>query len=203
MDKRFQAGGTILPYLFGATILSGSLLSGALSKDTSWLGWHFSRLGEGGSFSAAIFNITLLIAGLIMAAISFLVRARLKYIPKHPARKRHSANIYFTLLLIISICLIALSVFPFDQHPILHNIAGYSMLLTALALAFSSYFYIPIFSEKYRSLVTAMLALTIVMYTFYFLVHGVSLLIIEILSFIIIFIWFKLFIDTIFNFEQK
>lgn len=203
MDKRFQAGGTILPYLFGATILTGSLLSGVLSKDNSWLGWHFSRLGEGSTLSATIFNSALLIAGLIMAGIAFVLRARLRYIPKHPARKRHSANIYFTLLLIISLCLVGLSFFPFDKYPVIHNIMGYSMLLTALALAISSYFYIPIFDEKYRSLVLTMLALTIVMYGLYFFVHIVSLLVIETVSFIIIFLWFKLFIDTIFKFEQK
>lgn len=203
MAKNYRVGATALPYLFGGTILVGSIASGFLSRDNSWMGWHFSRLGEGGTLAAYIFNAALLTSGIIMLTIAFYTKFILNRIYKKSTNRRNRANVFFALMSLIAFCLICLSFFPFDKYPIIHNIAGYSMLLLALSLAVISYILLPIFSKYYQRMVIAILGLTIIMYSLYFITGGISLLVIEFISFLMIFMWFKIFIDTIYNYEQK
>lgn len=197
MGIEVKLGGTILPHIFGGTVLSGSLISGLLTTDPSWLGWHFSRLGEGATISSSIFNLTLLFSGCILFTIALVIKRHLVSVARGRSRYIKSSRVFFYLLTLTSLCLVLLAAFPFDRYPLAHHIAGYTMLAATLALALASHFLLPVFSKAYRLVVYLSLFVTVALYIPYFTIHVLPLILIEFIIFLLIYVWFVMFVDTL------
>lgn len=192
-----QQGGINLSYLLGYTLLGGSLLSGAFSPDSLWINWHFSRLGEGQTLSSVIFNSCLFISGVIMTLIAFSIKKSLIDISRGSSEYAKASKLFFALLISIAICLMLLALLPFDKFSILHNIAGYSLLAFSIALALSTNFVLPVFARKYKFMPIIIVSTAIVLYVPYFIAHNLSLLMIEFVLFVLIYIWFIMFTNSI------
>lgn len=179
------------------------MLSGALSKDLHWLDWHFSRLGEGHTIASTIFNISLFISGLIMFMIAFTIRNRLLAVYQGNGEYKKAAKLFFILLLAIGACLISLALLPFDRFSLLHNIAGYSLLACCAGLAVSSSITIPTLSRRYRAMPAVIIAVAVILYIPYFTINKPSLILIEFILFVLIYIWFIMFTNSILKNKNK
>lgn len=198
MKLRFRHGSLGLAYLFGAVICTGSVISGYFDKDQRWLHWHFSRLGEGGTFSASIFNSTLVVSAVIMYFLGLsIARSISKLSGRYDACITNSTRIIRYSTNTVAVCMIGVSLFPFDRYPVLHNILGYSMLLIFLVLSVFVTKTLPAFSRAFNVYSQAIIPIGIFFYCLFFPLGLITLLTFELIIFAVIYIWFISFIKGI------
>jgi hypothetical protein len=192
--------GAQIVYLFGVTLLSGALISGLSSADKSWIQWHFSRLGEGGRLSAIIFNIALMLAGAMLIILGIKIKYAInKLIKKIKLEHNFKTALLYRLLYIVGVCLISVGLFPFDRFPLIHNIAGYGSLVGVLLVCYFSPLLLPVFTKRYIKYSHFLVATTVIIYTLYFTIHSLRLLIVEFILFVFVYIWLLSFIKEIYN----
>jgi len=194
MKLRFQMNCKNLVYLFGGVIFVGSVISGLLTTDKRWIGWHFSRLGEGGMFSSTIFNISIFVAALIVFILSIALVNNITNINNiNKTKINRAARIINKVFKIIAFCLFGVSIFPFDNYPTVHNIFGYSMLFTFLYLCIFISKILPIFPQQFYIYGYSILLSTAVCYILFLFLGVISLLTVEMILFSIIYYWLVLF----------
>jgi hypothetical protein len=192
--------GAQIVHLFGITLLSGAIISGISSSDKTWLQWHFSRLGEGGHISALIFNAALVIAGIMLIILGYKLKyAVTSLLKEYKLLSNHKTLLLYRMIYVVGLCLIVVGLFPFDVHPRIHNIGGYGSLVAVLILCYLSPYLLPIFSNKYIRYSHFLVAATFIIYTFYFTIHSLRLLIVEFVLFVFVYIWLLAFIKEIYN----
>jgi hypothetical membrane protein len=110
------------------------LLAAMLSApDPHWWKLHLSALGMSNSVSSLTFNITLIVAGLVMAAIARYA-TDVRDIDE-PSRKAAAKRIRVGLIL-IGVLLALVGAFPLDVSPIVHNVSAVGMLVTFSLVVF-------------------------------------------------------------------
>lgn len=162
--------------------------------------WHFSRLGEGGTFSSLIFNMALITAAFLMFFLALTISENISKIPRviiNTETKDRAEKVYFRAFCYITFCLLGVAIFPFDRFPAIHNIFGYSMLFTFLYLCIVTSRILPIFPKKFYTYGNSIIYLTIVLYTFFLGFKTVTLLFVEMIILMFLYVWLLLFIDGI------
>lgn len=187
-----------LAYLLFGAILIGAILSGLLTTDTRWMSWHFSRLGEGGMLSASIFNAALFLSAAIVGALGLSLADNIALIYTTKGVNLYRAKIIVGgSFSIVTICLIGLAAFPFDAFPILHNIFGYSMLVTFLFLCALTPKFLPIFSRKFYMYGYGVILLASICYVLFLSLGSITLLTVEFILYTCLYAWLLLFIGGI------
>ncbi|MGN6125561.1 MAG: hypothetical protein ACTHON_03275 [Humibacter sp.] len=116
--------------VFAVVGLLASMLS---APDPHWWQKHLSALGMSNTLSSLTFNITLILAGLIMAAIARYA-TDLRGI-EDPALRAASMRLRVGLIL-IGVLLACVGVFPLDVSATLHNVSAVGMLITFSLVVF-------------------------------------------------------------------
>jgi len=199
MKNRFHITTERLIYLFGGVILVGSVASGILNPDKRWMEWHFSRLGEGGMLPAYIFNISLVIA----AGLIFFIGRRLtdeitRIDNQSEIKLLRAKKIISRCFYLVTICLLVVAIFPFDQNQVIHNIFGYSMLFTFLYLCIFVARILPIFSLRYYLYGFGVIVTTVICYILFLAFKAITLLEVETILFSMLYVWLVLFIKGIY-----
>lgn len=171
--------------------LFGAGISGLVSTDSQWMSWHFSRLGEGSTLSATIFNTTLLISAILTFITALTLKESLLSPTRSSRRDVHTVkNRAFMALSAITVCLIGLSFFPFDRFPVVHNIFGYLMALIFVTLfltvprTFNS-----VSRQFYRYSYFIALAIALIYLFVFQALHVITLLEVEIISYLLMYGW--------------
>ena len=125
-----------------AVSLIGLLISIRVTENTNWLQLHLSRLGEGGHWTAAIFNFTLIIVAVLVIVMAQRLSSEI-----HAARPEQSTTILRFGLIAMAICAIGVASFPYDKFHYIHNSFGYSMFGTGCLLILALKKINPIFSN--------------------------------------------------------
>lgn len=184
-----------LAYLFFGTMLLGAFLSGLLTTDTRWMSWHFSRLGEGGTMSALIFNLTLFISAMMIGALGLALADAISRLSAVKGVNLHRAKLVIgSSFGIITVCLVGLAMLPFDAFPVLHNIFGYSMLITLLSLCVATPSFLPIFSRKFYVYSYGVIPLATLSYVPFLVMGSITLLTVELIMYTCLYGWLLLFI---------
>lgn len=200
MKKRLQMNSHNLAYSFGGILLMGAVASGLMTKDTRWMNWHFSRLGEGGTFSSLIFNITLLVSATFMFTLGLKLSNSISHIPDSADIDVNSAKkIIFRSFSAVTACLIGVALFPFDRFPVIHNIFGYSMLFIFLALCVNMQKILPIFSRRFYVYGRTIILCAILCYILFLAAKSITLLTVEFIMFTLLYVWLLSFINGIRN----
>ena len=198
MKNRFQITTEKLVYLFGGVLLTSSVASGILNPDKRWLEWHFSRLGEGGMLSAYVFNISLVIAAGLIYFIGRRINDEVSKINSMTSKDLLRAKkIISYAFYLVTVCLLVVAFFPFDQNQVIHNIFGYSMLFTFLYLCIFVSRILPIFSKKYYVYGFGVIATTVICYILFLVFKVITLLEVETILFSMLYIWLVLFVQGI------
>jgi len=189
-----------LLYLFIIIILAGSFCSAMLTDDSRWMNWHFSRLGEGSAFSSMIFNVAIFLSAIVMLALAISLSNNVSKIRSNQNFDAIRAKtIIYRAFTAVTVCLIGVSLFPFDRFPVVHNICGYSMLFVFLALCITAPKFLPIFSKNFYIYSKVVLLCVIICYTLFIVFQTVTLLSIEFVIFIFLYGWLFLFIKGIYR----
>src|SRR5690606_26335279 len=100
----YASGGNIstatIPMLLIILMVTGSMTSMLTADNKEW--WHdnFSALGGGIGWSASTFNLTMIIAGIILASMSTYLASDLNAMaPNHRLGKRWKIHVLNTLLI--------------------------------------------------------------------------------------------------------
>ena len=111
----------------------GLLASMLSAPDPHWWQLHLSALGMSDSISSLTFNLTLIIAGLMMTAIARY--ATDVHGIDDPDRRRAAVRLRVCLIL-IGVLLAGVGLFPLDVSRILHNVSAVGMLITFTLVVF-------------------------------------------------------------------
>lgn len=200
MRARLQPHCLKFAYLFFVIILFGAVVSGLLTTDHRWMNWHFSRLGEGGMLSAIIFNMSVLTSAMIMFILGLTLTDNIARIPGIDKNDLNKTKILISRAFnAITVCLIGVAMLPFDRFPVAHNIFGYSMLFTFLALCIIVPSILPIFSQKFYIYGRLVILATVVCYILFIILGVITLLTVEFIIFLFIYGWLLLFVNGVMN----
>lgn len=169
--------------LVGVGVL-GLALSITLTKDSRWVQWHLSRLGEGQELSAAVFNYTLMLAALILV----LVAVRLS--DEITQRDKNERVIYVrSMLLATAACWVGIGAFPYDRFPMLHNSFGYGQMALISVLMLTLKYTHKHFSERTHAIGLFGVIISGGLMACYHLVGVPGLVVVELCGQIILFLW--------------
>jgi hypothetical membrane protein len=116
-----------------------TLTSMATASDPLWWEYHFSLLGTLGDGSAGLFNIALIIAGLLVTTFSlYLQRDIRSLVELGVLRYRWSARAISTLFIIMGLMLAGVGLFPLTVSVLLHNICAMGMAVAFFLLLLGS-----------------------------------------------------------------
>ncbi|MDF1477771.1 DUF998 domain-containing protein [Leifsonia sp. H3M29-4] len=116
-----------------------TLTSMATASDPKWWEYHFSLLGTLGDGSAGLFNIALIIAGLLVTTFSlYLQRDIHSLVELGVLRYRWSARAISTLFIVMGLMLAGVGLFPLTVSVLLHNLCASGMAVAFFLLLLSS-----------------------------------------------------------------
>ena len=174
---------TISWILIGVT-LTGLALSIRLTSDSRWLEWHLSRLGEGSGVAPAVFNFSLTLAALIVAWLGTRVTDEVDDHRPHPGVVRLRLLLFF-----VALCWAGVASFPFDKFPIVHNIFGYAQFFAIGYMMLWLKQFCPRFSDRTYYIGYAGAISTGLLMGIFHLTHLMTLLTVELLGQIFIYLW--------------
>ena len=193
MKPRLQLNSIKLVYSLGVVLLVGAITSALLATDPRWVNWHFSRLGEGGTIPAMIFNMFLLISAVIFFSIGLALKADFTRISDvGNINLKTAKNVICGAFFAVGICFVGVAFLTFDRFPVAHNIFGYSILISFVALLFLVPKVLPIFSRRFYIYNYLIIFSATISYTLFFFAKVITMLSVEFLMFIQIYVWILL-----------
>jgi hypothetical membrane protein len=177
-----------------ATVLALFLVLGVLASmltasDPQWWKENLSALGMTDDLSARTFNLTLIVAGIL---VTTLARYATKGIPTtHP---RGVASVR-TCLIIVGIFLALVGVFPVDQYFALHTGVASGMVVAYGVLVVALRRWVPGVSRTFL-LLGYVFVLLILLLAGFFAVGYYTLTAVELVAGTVVFTWIILFIRT-------
>lgn len=177
-----------------ATVLAVFLVLGVLASmltasDPQWWKENLSALGMTDDLSARAFNLTLIVAGVL---VTTLARYATRGIPTtHP---RGAASVR-ACLVIVGIFLGLVGVFPVDEHFALHTGVASGMVVAYAVLIVAVRWWVPGVSRTFL-LVGYVFTLLILLLSVFFAVGYYTLTAVELVAGTVVFTWIILFIRT-------
>ena len=179
-------------------LISGVLTSAIAVEDPYWWQYHFSSLGSGDTASAAVFNMTLIIAGLVIVAIADYIIEDLRIIEglkEHEWTKQ--LRIIWWMLATIGVMLALVGAFVYNVNPVIHNSAAGGMAIAFLGLIIALPFLVKGFSNSFYTLSYGMLGFLLFCLWLYKGREYFNLTTFELMAAGIIFSWLVVFIRQI------
>lgn len=116
-----------------AFLALGVVTSMLTTSDPYWWQKNISALGTGDNFSGATFNLTLLIAGILLSSLADYLTSDLTRSTLMPgvddAGLRVRANQIKIALIVLGVCLAGVGVFPVDDRQLIHIAVSIGMVL--------------------------------------------------------------------------
>lgn len=184
---------TSLATLLGLFLTAGVFASMLTVDDPAWWQLHFSALGAGGAISAFAFNLTLVVAGLVLITLADYLTQDLQSRSKAPGAGDRGVLVVRIVLIVIGVALTGVGLVPVDASLVVHNLFAISMLVAFGALMVL----VPLLiGELPRSFVitTIVFAAGLVLAVLLFYPIGYyNLTAVELIAVILIFVWLLLF----------
>lgn len=166
------------------------------NSEQQWWLVNLSYLGSNFALDNWRFNLTLVLAGLLMIAlIDFLFETIYVARPK-----TKQLTILKTLLVILAICLALVGVFPYNENPvsqILHNVFARGLVVVVLLLIMTSPWMLPNTTKDFMTTSYGIGSLLVIVTILFLGVGYLSLTAFEILAFILAFSWLLLFLQKL------
>jgi hypothetical membrane protein len=116
----------------------GTFASMSISTDPHWWRYHFSHLGTFGDRGSGLFNVTLIVAGVLVTTFALYVDRDLRLLHERGTiRYRWSASAVSTLFVLLGIALAGIGAVPINVSVIVHNVfsAGASIVFAVMLLS--------------------------------------------------------------------
>lgn len=178
----------LLAVVLATFLVVGILASMLTASDPSWWKDNLSALGMTNDLSARAFNLTLIVAGVLVTTLARYATAKI------PAR-RQGVTAVRTCLVIVGIFLGLVGVFPVDRFFLLHTGVASGMAVAFGVLVIALRWWLPGLSRTFLLLGYLFVAV-IVLLAVLFAVGYYSLTAVELIAGVLVFTWIILFIRT-------
>lgn len=179
-----------LSLLLMAFLVVGILASMLSASDDQWWMLHLSSLGVTDDISSLTFNLTLIIAGIIMTTVAHFGTGGIPATTVRAVRGRRIVRLELTAM---GLLLCGVGLFPVDRFPTLHNLSATGMALLFIAIVIGLRSTVPATPRVFLMLgyvfVACIVVLAILFSTGYY-----NLTAVELVAFLIIFAWLLLFL---------
>jgi len=181
--------------LLALFLLSGTFISMMTASDPHWWYVHFSSLGAGGGVSGYAFNATLIIAGLVIVALSRYITDDFNKL-KHDGAisQKAKVGILQTLLVGIGLGLAGVGAFVYDEFPAIHNTSAGGMAFLFLGIVILLPLLTPGFTRAFFIASYSLLAALLVSVWLFMRVNYLNLTMFELVAAAIIFTWLVVFV---------
>lgn len=171
-------------------LVVGTLASMLSAGDPLWWQKNLSTLGISDDVSARTFNITLVIAGVIVTTIAHYATA---WLPASTRAETRGRNLVRLALILIGILLACVGIFPVDEHLELHNLSATGMAIIYVVLVLSLRALVPSMPRVFLLLGYVFVAVIVVLAAF-FISGYYNLTAVELVAFTLIFAWLIVFL---------
>ena len=125
---------TRLASLLGLFLAAGVFSSMLTAADPRWWQANFSSLGIGGATSAYAFNLTILLAGVVMTTLADYLTLDLRSRRSAAGSDLRGVPLVRTIIIIVGVALIGVGLVPVDVSFVVHNTFATSAVVGFLAL---------------------------------------------------------------------
>ncbi|WP_062462678.1 DUF998 domain-containing protein [Demequina soli] len=176
----------ILAVVLAVFLVEGILASTLTASDPDWWMQNLSTLGISHDISSLAFNLTLIIAGLI---VTILARVATRQVPSASAHGRGRVRLS---LIIVGVFLGLVGVFHVDTHFWIHTAVASGMAVAFGVLTFRLRAWVPGISRAFLPVGWAFIAVIVAM-SVLFAVGYYSLTAVELVAGVLVFTWIILF----------
>nr|WP_227412111.1 MULTISPECIES: DUF998 domain-containing protein [unclassified Cryobacterium] len=189
----------LLSLLLAVFLAVGTLASMLSASDPLWWKENLSTLGINDDISALAFNLTLIIAGVMVTTISHYATAWLPTATQAEARGRYLVRL---ALILIGILLACVGIFTLDEFFAIHGLTASGMALIYVAMVIALPWLVPSMPRVFVLLGYVFVGVIVVLAIFY--VTGYyTLTAVELIAFVLIFAWLIVFLRTAGSVEPK
>ncbi len=176
----------------------GTLTAMATASDPAWWEYHFSQLGTFGDRSSSLFNITLIIAGVLVTTFALYLQRDLQVlVDRGVLVKAHAPRTVSIIFVVMGVMLACVGIFPLTVSILLHNLSAMGMAVAFLVMLFASPWILPGLPRRFF-VVCAGFAVALIGGALLFEPVGYyNLTAFELVAFAIIFAWIAIFIRYI------
>ena len=195
---RLPSVSTALILVFVVVVLVGSFgVTVLLANDPNWARWHISYLGEGDSFSAHFFNVSMWIAGAMVVWLSLAFGRDLKALqasaPRYAAMHPMIVQAGIGLM---GMCVYLIGLFPRSFGILPHDIFGHTIYLVFLLLCVGSPWILPGLPKWFYVMSYAFHASMIGLFVLYWTGVSESLYAAEVATFVFFLVWMVLLLQA-------
>jgi hypothetical protein len=180
----------LLSLVLALFLAVGALASMLSATDPLWWQKNLSTLGISDDISALAFNLTLIIAGVMVTTIAHYATAFLPHSSRSEARGRGVVRI---ALVLIGVLLACVGIFPVDEFLEAHNTAATGMAIVYVAMVLSLRWLLPSMPRIFILLGYVYVGVIVVLAIF-FITGYYNLTAVELVAAVLIFSWVILFL---------
>jgi hypothetical protein len=198
-DRTLQITARKLLNVFGIVLFTGVAYSAVNIDNPFWWRESFSFLGEASSSDRAIFNATLIIAGILFVVLQQFFMdlfVDLQAFGLFSARKTRWMRIS---LIALGVLMAMIGIFPFGSGGIfdtIHSMSAYSIAAILLAYMVFVRRLIPYFSGEFYAMTWFMVGVLVVALLLHFL-SSINTAGMELIAFAVAGTWFMLFVNNV------
>jgi hypothetical membrane protein len=176
----------------------GTLTAMATASDPAWWEYHFSQLGTFGDRSSSLFNITLIIAGVLVTTFALYLQRDLQVlVDRGVLVKAHAPRTVSIVFVVMGVMLSCVGIFPLTVSILLHNLSAMGMAIAFLVLLFASPWILTGLPRRFFVVCAGFAAALIGGALLFYPVQYYNLTAFELVAFAIIFAWIAIFIRYI------
>ncbi|KQQ95312.1 hypothetical protein ASF62_01875 [Leifsonia sp. Leaf325] len=182
----------LLSLVLAGFLVVGSLASMLSSTDPLWWQKNLSTLGISDDISALAFNVTLVIAGVMVTTVAHYATI---WLPTTTRVELRGRNLVRLALIVMGILLACVGIFPVDENLEIHNLSATGMAIIYVVMVLSLRALVPSMPRVFLVLGYVFVAVIVVLATFF--INGYyNLTAVELIAFVLIFAWIIVFLRT-------
>ena len=188
----------LLSLVLAVFLVVGVITAMLSSTDPLWWEKNLSALGMTDDVSALAFNLTLIIAGVMVTTIAHYATA---FLPADSVTERRGRNLVRLGLIVIGILLACVGIFPVDEYLGAHNLAATGMAIVYVVMVLSLPALLPTMPKVFIVLGYVYVGVIVVLAAF-FITGYYNLTAVELVAAVLIFSWVIVFLRNTGAVEQ-
>jgi len=180
----------LLSTVLAVFLVLGALTSMITASDPHWWKQNLSALGMTDDISGMTFNLTVIVAGVLVTAIARYATASSGTDGRAPARGELRVR---TALIVIGVLLACVGLFPVNEFLLVHNTVATGMVIVFCALVIGLRWLLPALPRAFVVLGWAFLAV-IALVAVLFAIGDYNLTAVELVAAVLIFSWIIVFL---------
>ncbi|WP_345435615.1 DUF998 domain-containing protein [Microbacterium gilvum] len=172
-------------------VVGGVFASMLTADDPAWWTLNFSMLGAGGYTSSAVFNVTIIVAGVMLLTLADYLTIELR--AKRTAARIDGVVVVRTILVIVGVALSGVGLVPVDVNVAVHNTFAITALVGFATLMGATPALVDGLPRTFLALTTVFAIAIGVIVLLFWPVRYLNLTAVELLAVLLIFVWLIMF----------